>query len=180
MARRAYHQAGLTVRLVQPHDVFVEIVGRMLQVMIPSAIITITDGAAAKGMYRAMIEGRITARRVFTDPNPARGYTPARPGFTSSEQIVTAAVRLSGEQPAPMILGKAPRHSPRRRGQLAVRVGALTIVCEDRGAWESQFDGWERMHRLAVQLWPEVMATDRYARLVETAAMERMLREGGR
>ncbi|MFG2002308.1 hypothetical protein ACGFNU_24460 [Spirillospora sp. NPDC048911] len=170
MAQRAHHEASLVVRLAGPHTVMVELVGRMIQVMLPGAVITLTDLTAARALYSAWIEGRLMSRRTFRETWPARSYQ-------APAQTVTAAVRISGKQPEPVIFGKVPVHSPSGRGQVVVRVGALTIVCDDRFAWDSQFQAWRQAYELAYQLWPGGLAPDTLAARVEAKVANRQDRK---
>lgn len=148
-----HHEASLVIRLTGHHETVVEIVGTVLQVLIPGAVITITDRSAALGLFKAWVEAGMIARRVLTSRDSARAYRSPRP-------VVYAAVRASGEQPAPQVMGRTPAQSPSGCGQIAVRVGRLTIVCDDRAAWLVQDRTWMRMYETAVGLWRQLYPLD--------------------
>jgi hypothetical protein len=149
MARRVTTtETSLVIRLLGPHEVIAHMVAGQLQVMIPGAVITITDNTAMTAVFRAWIEAQVIARKVFAgaDRRSVRLYD--RPA-----QRVLGAVLISGKQPGPTISGKIPGHSPSRCGQVVIRFGRLTIVCDDRSAWESQARGWRAACETAAREW---------------------------
>jgi hypothetical protein len=168
MARRnAHHQATLTIRLLGLHEAAADEVNGQVQVMIPGAVITLADADAAVGVFRAWHEAKVTARRAFTgDPQDAARL------YEQPAQRVLAAVLLTGKQSGPTILGKAPKASPSGCGQVVVRIGRLTIVCDDKAAWETQFWVWQEAFRVAGTIWKT-----RDARNVAAAAEQRALRQ---
>lgn len=145
--RDATHAAHLTVRLLGPHEVTGEIVGGHLQVMMPGATVTIADKDALLGVYRAIVEAGVIAQSVFTGDRRAARL------FHRSTQRVVGAVLITGRQPGPTVHGKAPEISPSGCGQLVVRLGRLTIVCDDRSAWEHQNTGWRTACQTAADHW---------------------------
>ncbi|MFV2172313.1 hypothetical protein ACFHW2_11975 [Actinomadura sp. LOL_016] len=161
----AHHEASLVIRLAGTHDALVEIVGTVIQVLIPGAVITITDGEAAKALFKAWVEARLIARQVMTHKGAARSYGNPRP-------LIHSAVRVDGPQPVPLVAGKTPSQSPSGCGQIAVRVGRFTIVCDDRAAWQTQDRVWAKMYDLAVEIWKV-----RYPEVHESRVAERFYRE---
>lgn len=145
--RNATHEASLTVRLLGAHEAPVEEIGGQVRVTIPGAVVTIADKEAAVGVHRAWAEAAVIARQAFTGPQTARRL------YNRPAQRVLAAVLLSGQQPGPIVSGRAPEASPSGCGQVVVRVGRLTIVCDDPAAWDSQYPAWWRAYELAEQLW---------------------------
>jgi hypothetical protein len=167
MARRnARHQANLTIRLIGLHEAAVNEVNDQVQVMIPGGVITLADAEAAVGVFRAWHEARAVARKVFTGDTKEAARL-----YEQAAQRVLAAVLLTGTQPGPTVLGKAPKASPSGCGQVVVRIGRLTIVCDDKAAWDIQFSLWEEAYRVAGTVWNTLDA-----RNVAAAAERRGLR----
>lgn len=157
----ATHTASLAIRITGPHDPHASEVDGKVQLLIPGAAITIADQRAARTAYHLWAEARRVARRTFA------GAKVTTMTFPQPPQLVTAAVLLRGDQRrAVAVTGRAPSVSPSGVGQLAVRIGALTIACDDRAAWESQDQGWRAAYTIAADLWPQlarVENADRHA-----------------
>ncbi|MGI5223533.1 hypothetical protein [Actinoallomurus sp. CA-142502] len=146
--RTATHETHLTVRLLGPHEVTWRIANGELEVMMPGAVINVTDRKALSGVYGAWVEAGVIALNVFTgDRRAVRQYVSRVP------QRILGVVKISGRQPHPTIAGKAPEISPSGCGQLVIRLGHLTIVCDDRTAWESQDAGWRAACESAAEAW---------------------------
>lgn len=145
--RNATHETSLTVRLLGPHEVTAQVIGGRLQVMMPGAVITIADTSALISVYGAWVEASVIAWSVFTGDRRSLRL------FHEPAQRVIGAVLISGKQPDPTIHGKAPEASPSGCGQVIVRVGRLTTVCDDQAAWASQDTGWRTACEKAAVGW---------------------------
>lgn len=145
--RDATHEAHLTVRLLGPHEVTGHMVSDHLQVMMPGATVAIADKQALTDVYRTIIEAGLLARGVFTGDRRSFRL------FRRTSQRIVGAVLISGRQPGPTVFGKTPQISPSGCGQLVIRLGRLTIVCDDRAAWQSQELGWRAAAATAAAHW---------------------------
>jgi hypothetical protein len=144
---RNTHEVALTIRLIGAQHAIGQMVNGRLQVMMPGALITISDRTALRAVYRSWAEASVIAPKVFTGERTVyRLYKRATPH-------ITAAVNIEGKQPGPTILGKTPEMSPSGCGQLVVKLGRLAIVCDDQAAWEHQNDGWRAACKLAADDW---------------------------
>lgn len=166
----SHHVASLTVRFVGPHDGIVEIVGSLVQIMIPGAVITITDHEAARELFKTWVEARIIARRTMSDRDAARLFRIGAPS-------VHAAVRFESKRLAPMILGKAPGQSPSGCGQVVIKIGQLAIVCDDREAFESQYRLWRSAFDIGGKIWP-LMPVGQFEPIAESRITERLFQQG--
>lgn len=146
MVRNARHETSLIVRVIGRHEAHAEEVGGQIRVTIPGAVITLADAEAAVGVYRAWCEAEVFAGIVYKPGAAQRLYV--RPA-----QRIVAAVLLEGEQPGPTLTGRGPEASPSGWGQMVVRIGRLTIICDDAPAWRSQHAAWSQAYGLAGQLW---------------------------
>lgn len=148
MARRTEDvETHLTVRLIGPHEVVSHMVHNQLQVMLPGAVITIADKTALAAVYRAMTEAAAIAESAFADAR----RSPKR--YRQATQRVFGSVLLTGTQTGFAVTGKAPAVSPSGAGQVIVRFGLATIVCDDRAAWDSEHLGWTTACERAAEAW---------------------------
>lgn len=172
----AHHQTAATVRLTGFHEVTAEIVGSAIQVVIPGALITLTDPHAVRLMLLAWIEAKIVGRRVFNGQG-ARSYG-------ANRIHVAAAIHFGGERlqaASPRVTGKAARYSPSGCGQVIVDVERVfTTVCDDRAAWLVQCQLWRDVYDLAAGFWPRMWSLDVYEQMSESRIAERLFLEGGR
>ncbi|MFD0856228.1 hypothetical protein ACFQ07_28575 [Actinomadura adrarensis] len=166
-------ETSLVIRLTGHHTMIISIVGNVLQVLMPGAAITFTDVQAIRGMYRAWVEARLEADNAF---RPYRkGEVPVAPRYPIPSQVVTAAVKITGTQPDPLIMARTADAVRNRAAQVAVRLGRVTIVCDDHAAFVSQHQGWTEAYERASDLWPiQPISTARDQ--IEAAAWERKMR----
>jgi hypothetical protein len=146
VVRIAHHETSLVIRLVGLHTPVAEEAGGQVQVIMPGAVITLADARAAHGMFVAWADAATTAGRLGLHNSP-------RVLFKEPAQRVNAAVLISGKQPKPIILGRQPEESPSGAGQVVVKVGRLTIVCDDKAAYEGQHTVWDQSYEVAATLW---------------------------
>lgn len=145
--RLPVHEASLTIRLAGRHEMAAETVHGLIQVTMPGAVITLADKQAVHGLFIAWAEAAATASRLGLHDRPHLRYK-------KPAQRVIAAVLVTGKQPRATILGRAAASSPSGAGQMVVRVGRLTFVCDDLVSWEGQHKLWRSAYEIGTRLWP--------------------------
>ncbi|TDD37875.1 hypothetical protein E1287_07410 [Actinomadura sp. KC06] len=73
--------------------------------------------------------------------------------------------------------GKSPRQSPSGCGQVVVKVGRLTTVCDDRAALQEQCRIWRSVYDLGRELW-QLAPVDSFEPIAESRITERLFQEG--
>lgn len=145
--RNSTHEVSLAIRLVGWHDATAERTGSGVQVLIPGAAITLANPRALKAVFRAWIEARHIGRKVFNDQG-ARSYLAVRPQIMAAVHFEDWPHGIE-----PVITGKAPSHSPSGCGQVIVQMRRFAIICDDRAAWEIQYQVWRQAYEVAIDLW---------------------------
>ncbi|PZG20622.1 hypothetical protein [Nonomuraea aridisoli] len=131
----AYHNTSVTVRYAGDHETHVESILDTLRIMLPGLIITITDLNAVWCIWKGWHEAADIAPQIFTDER-------ATPYLISPVTRIQTAVTITGWQPGRQVWGKTRTHSASGCGELRVRVGGLTIICDDRPAFDRQLATW--------------------------------------
>lgn len=135
MRTTAHHSTSVTARFAGDHETSVETILDTVRVTIPGLVITITDHTAAWCMWKAWREASNIAPQIFTGQR-----APAYPA--SPVTRIHTAVAITGWQPGRQVWGKTHQHAASGCGEIAVRVGGLTIICDDRDAFDRQLATW--------------------------------------
>lgn len=144
----AHHHTSITSRYAGDHETHVEVIRDTIRVTIPGLVITVTDIHAAWCIWKAWREASSVAHNIFSGLRAATYRVPA-------DMRVHAAITISGWQPGRQVWGKTPLHSASGCGELHVRVGGLTIILDDRDAYDRQLGTWALAYETARRMtWP--------------------------
>jgi hypothetical protein len=148
----AHHATSVTVRYAGNHAAHVETILDTLRILIPGLVITVTDPQAIWSIWKTWREAASIAPQIFTGQRAA-AY------LVSPITRIETAVTITGWQPGRQVWGKTRDHSASGCGELRVRVGGLTIICDDRDAYDRQLATWavayDTAHRIT---WPGALA----------------------
>lgn len=148
----AHHATSVTARYAGDHQTSVETILDTLRILIPGLVITVTDPKAIWSIWKAWHEAANLAPTLFSGQRAA-AY------LVTPVTRIQAAVTISGWQPGRQVWGKTPQHSASGCGELRVRVGGLTIITDDRDAYDRQLATWavayDTAHRIT---WPSALA----------------------
>ncbi|MGP3917658.1 hypothetical protein [Nonomuraea sp. 10N515B] len=148
----AHHTTTVTARYAGDHETHVETILDTLRILIPGLVITVTDPHAIWCLWKAWRDASGIAPQIFTGQRAA-AY------LVSPVTRIQTAVTITGWQPGRQVWGKNPQHSASGCGELRVRVGGLTIICDDRDAYDRQLATWavayDTAHRIT---WPSRLA----------------------
>ncbi|WP_141576142.1 hypothetical protein [Actinomadura sp. WMMA1423] len=169
--RTSTHEVSLAVRLVGWHEATTERTDSAVQVLIPGAAITLSDRRAVSAVFRAWIEARLVGRKVFNDQG-ARSYLAVRPQITAAVHFQDWPYEFQ-----PVITGKGPLYSPSGCGQVIVQMRQFTVVCDDRAAWEVQYQVWRHAYELAADLW-ELYPVHIYEPMIAERIADRLFGDG--
>jgi hypothetical protein len=150
----AHHNTSVTVRYAGDHETHVESILDTLRIMLPGLIVTITDVHAVWSIWRAWSEATHLAPKIFNDLH-ATAY------LISPVTRIHTAVTIDGWQPGRQVWGKTPQHSASGCGEVRVRVGGLTIITDDRDAFDRQLATWAVAYDTGRRTtWPGVIGLD--------------------
>lgn len=138
----------LVLRFLGAVTVLVEDLGGRIRVTLPGGIITVADDTAALDLYRAWSEAAEYARQAFLGAPKMSSHLYDRPA-----QQVLASVMLTGRQLGITVQAQRPANSPSKCGQVAVRIGTVTIICDDLTSFDSLYQAWQDVYRIAETLW---------------------------
>ncbi|SDI46650.1 hypothetical protein SAMN05421505_1551 [Sinosporangium album] len=140
-----HYLPAVTIRLAA-HETEIHTDSRTIRVLIPGLMVVLRDQLAAWGMWHIWQQASGQADTVFNGRS-ARYEVARRP-------YMHTAVSFTGR---PSGVEVYARHHSRSRtgcGELAIRVGPLTIVTDDRSAYDTQAATWAEAAELAAQVWP--------------------------
>ncbi|MFI6819251.1 hypothetical protein ACIBG7_43170 [Nonomuraea sp. NPDC050328] len=142
----AQHNVDVTVRYAGDHETAVESYLDTLRVLLPGLVITITDLTAIANIWRCWHSAMSLAPKLFN------GLTAAA-YLISPVSTIHTAVKFSGGQAGRQVWGRVPLQSASGCGELRVRVGGLTIICDDRQAFDRQLVTWAKAWDTAKRMW---------------------------
>lgn len=146
--KRVDHHPAVAIRLAGPHQTEAEIHRDTVRIYIPSVVVTIGDPLAAWSIWKTWHSAELALPRLFPNPDRAAGYK-TRPGTK-----ILATVAFTGQLKGRDVQGKTPPYSPSLCGELRVRLGGLTIICDDGYAARTQIKIWGHAYDLCRQVWP--------------------------
>lgn len=118
---------------------------RVIEVSLPGLTLTLTKVTVAMAIWRLWFEAAKLSGRIYSGA-VAEGFEP--PSATRTRTMIEM-VRIPEGDTGRQIWAKIPAHSASGCGEMRIKVGELTIICDDRKAFDRQLATWALVVDLA-------------------------------
>ncbi|GAA3225184.1 hypothetical protein [Nonomuraea helvata] len=144
-----HYLTTVTIRLAGEYEtkVLPEPQDGRIHVLMPGLLVIVQDAHAALSMAGIWRAATRQAETIFNGRR-AEQYRVLR-RITSHTSVC-----LTGLQNATETYGRAHPYSTSRCGELAVQVGGVTVICDDRAAFDVQVQMWQAAAAAVETVWP--------------------------